>query len=489
MAASPGSGAGVVRVRVRGIYATALTRWALDNGFQVVQASRVIADRFGIPILELPADVTLKNSDREPSELVVVGYTWAAERVLERLRGTLPYSFYWVSSLPLHATVKAEAGQGCTARVGDVEAELVEENCPEPGTQLVAGVVRPGVKPGEKPRLAPGARVIGDYAILYETGKPRTTVSEHIRSPEKRAELMAIAAPYLEKGLGVHWRSSARHASRETLEQHLSQLSQLLNEVKREAEQGPQGVYSTGETVAVVRLSRPDKEALDEIRARVVPTAAWHHSVKSVDPQAGIVVDYEEKLLQHGLQRERLHEALLDLYAERLQQARTVRIHHVKPDSTTVTLGPATVLQVERRGPRLIILLERRVRSRGVYDGLGVEKEPGDRILTEVDTGSWVTVHRYYNRDGELKGVYYNINTPPELSGDTITYLDLEADVVRKPGEKPRPVDLEEAMQAAETRVITGRMLEKILDIVGSLTGEEAADTRAGSPGDGEANH
>ena len=462
---------GVVRVRVRGIYATALTKWALDSGFQVVQASQVIAERFGIPQLEVPADVTLKNSDDEPSELLVVGYTWAAEKVLEKLRATLPYSFYWVSRVPLHATVKAESLGGCKASIGGLEAELVAKECPGEGEAIVAGVVRPGVRPGEKPRLAPGARVIGDYAIIYEAEKPRVTISEHIRSTEKRALLAALASELTSRGLGVHWRSSARYADEDTLRRHLHELATMLVEVKRRAEEGGPGVYSEGETVALVRLSRPDKETLDRIRAEVVPTAPLHHSVKSVDPGAGIVIDYAEKLLPHGVEPGKLLEGLLDLYAERLSSARSVKLVHVKPDGTVVEIGRAEVRSVERRSGSLSVTLERRVRGRGVYDGLGVEKEPGDRIVTEVDTSSWVIVHRYYSPSGELKGVYYNLNTPPELSESSIVYLDLEVDVVRRPGEEPRMIDEELLEQAARAGIVTEELKRRALEEASKLLG------------------
>ncbi len=466
---------GLVRVRVRGIYATALTELMLAAGFQVVQASQVIASRFGIPQLELPADVTLKHSDNEPSELVVVGYTWAVERVLEVLRRELPYSFYWVSRLPLHATVKARivgSRDGrCVASVGGVEAELVAEECPEPGSTVVAGVVRPGVKPGEAPRLVPGPRVIGDYAILSKSGQPRVTISEHIRSREKRAELMSIAADYTARGYSVHWRSSARSAGVETLRSHLEELEKRLEETRKKAEEGDEGVYSEGETVAVVRLSRPDKEKLDKLRSRTTPTMPWHHSVKSTAPELGALVDYAEKLIPHGVEEEKLLLGLLDYLAERIQQARTVKIIHVKPSGETITLGEATVASASRENNRLVLVLERRVRSRGVYDGLGAEKEPGDRIETVVDTGSWVVKHTYYSRSGEVKGTYYNINTPPEVTPDAVIYLDLEVDVV-KTSEGTRVLDLEELEKWTRLGVVTEELKKKAIEEAERIAGK-----------------
>lgn len=463
----------IVRVRIRGIYATALTKWALEQGFQVVQPSNIIADRFGLPQLELPADVTIKDSESDRSEILVVGYTWAVKRVLEKLSMFLPFSFYWVSKLPLHSTVKAKVvgkidGE-CYVEVKGVKSILVGGECPEKGSMVVGGIVRPGVKPGELPRVSLGARVIGDYAIIYEAERPRTTVSEHVRDPVKRAELMSLASEYTSKGLGVHWRSSSKHADADTLRRHLMELYEKLRKVKEEASEGGEGIYSDGETVALVRLSRIDKERLDRVRGEVVPTAPWHHSVKSTAPSVSIVIDYAEKLIQHNVDNHKLLAGLLDLYVEKLQQMKTIRLVHIKPDGAIVELGRARPIRVERTNKGLRITVERIVRTKGTYDGLSVEKEPGDRIVTEIDTDSWVIIHRYYSPIGEHKGTYYNINTPPEIGEEAIVYLDLEADVVKKPNGEARVVDLEKLRKIYEDKIITREMLEKALSIIDEL--------------------
>lgn len=469
----------IVRVRIRGIYATALTQLALERGFQVVQASRIIADRFGIPQLGLPADVTLKNNDGNPSELLVVGYRWAASRVLEVLREELPYSFYWVGEPPLHATVKATVvgsmdGE-CRARLGDIEAVVVGEpiEC-RPGATIVAGVVKPAVKLGERARLAPGARVIGDYAIVsYTPGgyKGRVTISEHVRNAEKRAELMSLASDYVSKGYTVHWRSSSRFADHATLSAELKQLVKKLQEVLSKAEKGGEGIYSEGETVAIVRLSRPDKERLDELREKTTPTAPWHHSVKSVAPELSAVIDYAEKLVARNVPKNVLLAGLLEYLIDQINQNKVIEIVHVKTDGKELRLGPAHVKNAYLEDNRITLIVERRVRGRGVYDGLGVEKEPGDVIVTEIDTDSWLTVHKYYSRDGVYKGSYININTPPEMAPGKIIYLDLEADIVKLPTGELRVIDLDELLEAHRKGIVTDKLVKKVKEIIKTYTG------------------
>ncbi len=459
----------IIRVRIRGIYATALTKIILDEGFQVVQPSRIIADRFHLPELRLPADVTVKTSDREPSELVVVGYGGKADRVLSALQRHLRYSFYWISRLPLHSTVKAvvkgRRGDKCIAEVGGIEAELLSDECTE-GRHVVASVVWPGVKPFEEPRLVPGARVIGDYAIVYEQdGKPRVTISEHVRSTAKRAKLAALASLATSKGLSVHWRSSSQHADQDTLRTHLEDLVKALAEVRKRAEEGKPGKkYSTGEIVAVVRLSSVDKEYLDKVRDEVVPTIKFHHSTKSMLQSFSSVVDYAEKLKQRRIDEAQLVEAFLDLVLETYKQKHHVRILHVKPSGEVIELGTARLKNIYRDRDAVILILERTVKHRGVYDGLGAEKEPGDRIVTEINTREWSIKHTYYSASGELKGIYININTPPELFEDGVIYHDLEIDVVKTTSGETRIIDKEELDKVFKEGIITAALYEKALE-------------------------
>jgi len=50
-----------LKAKVRGIYATALTRLLLENGFEVVQPSQAIKSRFGIADNNEPPDLKVKD--------------------------------------------------------------------------------------------------------------------------------------------------------------------------------------------------------------------------------------------------------------------------------------------------------------------------------------------------------------------------------------------------------------------------------------------
>jgi len=458
----------IPRVRIRGIYATALTQLLLKYGFQIVQTSRVISERFSIPQLNLPADVTIKNSDIEPSELLIIGYPWAVGKLLDIIKKTLPYSFYWQSKLQLYSTVRAKIvsknNNTCIVSIDSVEAELVLDNntnCRE-GETVTASVIRPGVKPIEKPRLVPGLAVIGDYAILRKTSSPRVTISEHIRSPYKKAELLEAATNLVTKKISVHWRSNSRFAKREELEKHLEELEKQLQLVEDRSREINSGVVNEGEQLVLVHLSSYDKKVLDKLRSETTPTTPLHHSLKSIEPQLQLVVDLADKLVSKGVDPRNIEESIIETLSEKLQERKTVKILHIKPDGRTIEIGPAYIKNIYAYSGKIIILLERRVRSRGIYDGLGVEKELGDTIETEIDTSSWKTTHKYYSKNGELKGIYININTPPEVGLDTIKYLDLEVDIVRTPSQKPQVIDKELLEKHLNHGIITKQLYEKI---------------------------
>ena len=473
---------GVVRVRIRGIYATALTKLLLDHGFQIVQASNLIASRFGIPQVPAAADVTVKSIEDEPSRLLIIGYPEAVDAVVSALRDALHYSPVWCSPIGLYATVVARIegvkNGECIARVGNVELVVQDIGECREGELVTLYVVKAPVYPGERGRATPGVRVVGDYAMLYKGGQPRVTISEHISRPERRALLSSIAYEYRERGYGVHWRSSARDAEEQVLREELARLEERLRRVEEEAarlsSEGRTGVVEPGEKICIAEVSSPDKAVLDDIRDAVLPTARMHHSIKSIgDETLQAIIDYEEEVL--GVDRslrDKLASGLLRYLASRLE-GRRVRIEHVKLDGKVVELGPAYVREARVEEGGLRLRLERQVRSPGVYDGLGVEKEPGDVIETVIDTREWTVTHHYYSQSGEHKGTYININTPPEVALDRIRYIDLTVDIVKKPDGTMEVIDVEELKKQVDAGIVGPRLLERIREVVKRVAGTE----------------
>jgi hypothetical protein len=147
-----------------------------------------------------------------------------------------------------------------------------------------------------------------------------------------------------------------------------------------------------------------------------------------------------------------------------LKKAGFVRLEHVKASGKSIR--PREGILVESQGEKFII---KRSFSQGRYDGLDLPIEEGDYGLTELQEGSWWVRHAYYSRKGELKGEYFNINTPVELYPFGARYVDLEIDVIRRRGEKPVISDREGLTVLVKNGIITSRLEKKAIETAESL--------------------
>ncbi len=468
----------MIRVRVRGIYATALTKLLLDEGFFITNASKIIASRFSLPQSTEPPHVTVKDVDDPPGSLLVIGFPEAASQVIEALRSKIPEAVTWKSPVNLHSVAKAkvveDAGRILVELPGGIKAKLRRGTPPEPGSEVVVTVVKAPIRPGDECFVEQKVRVTGFYAAVI-IGEQGVTISEHIRSRERRAELLALASTATRKGYAVHWRSSAGQAPLEELSRELEELIKRAEQVKQAAEQGEQGFYEQGQAIAIIGLPRPAKRRMDALRGAVVPTITGHHEMKAAGQPLSDIVDYAEKALENNIATpDKLGEIATDYIISKMLDRGTVELLHVKVTGETIRLGRATITSALKKQDGYRITLRREVKTWGIYDGLGVEKEPGDYIITTIDTNAWHIKHDYYSRDGALKGTYININTPPELTPTTIMYYDLLVDVVKKPGSPPAIIDKEELDKALEKGIITEQLYEKALQEAYSCAGNKS---------------
>ena len=205
---------------------------------------------------------------------------------------------------------------------------------------------------------------------------------------------------------------------------------------------------------ARLELGGASKEALDRIRATVLPTLAFHHRLRIVHPLA--LEKAEEELLDHPRARRRLSESLFqETVLGPLAKAGTARLEHVKARGKPVR--PREGILLEAGAGRILL---KRSFTQGRYDGLDLPIEPGDYGLTEACEGAWQVKNAYFSKDGKLKGEYYNVNTPVELYPYGARYIDLEIDVVRKAGGKAFLLDREKLDLLAQEGKIS-RPLEK----------------------------
>jgi hypothetical protein len=405
-----------MNIRIRGIYATALTYLFIKDGFKVVQQTPQIAERFGMtPVVE-PADVTVKDGE-DKGEIVSIGAD-----IYSFMRTVFRYSPVWKSPVKLYSVIRPEECKFMG---------YVVEPCLDEGL-----VIKP---PVEGKIILTAKRAVSKDAMVWR-GEGKTFFSEHIRD-EDRIKLLSISIPYNKKGYNVKWRSNAPLAT-------VSQLKEELESLIMRYESDD--FRNQGEDFIRVLLSLEDKLFLDGIRSMVVKTMKFHHMLKY--SYTHNEVDIEEAKENPD------PTPLIDKLANNF-----LKIEHVKPDGRKILLRGGYVIYKETKPDYYLIRLKRTFEGGGgKYDSLDIPIDEGDYDIVEFDSRNWYQIHKYYSKYGNLKGVYVNISTPPEILRDKIRYIDLEVDVVKK-GDRIEAVDLEE--------------LERVKNVLGEKLYEKALKT------------
>lgn len=442
-------------VRVRGIYATALSKILLESGFKIVDASEKIIERFSLEFEAEPADVTIKCGDSE-DEILVIGSPREALQIFDILVTTLKHVYVLKSSVELYAVYKGvvveRTGDYCVIDLGGIRGELMPCR-EEPGASVIVGVKRAPLRPGEKAVLTKNFMVRGRLLALVH-GDPRITFSEHIRDSRVKARLSTLAlSKLIGSGLGVHFRSSSKYADDSSI---IREIDALLDEyrklVERAKSESAPVKLRDGEFIGLMGVTSPAKNRLDEIRSTVTTTIKMHHSLKS----SGLsdLVDLVESIVASDECKHEASTRLLDYIGSKLREKHTVELVHIKPTGERISLGEGEVLNVTTSSEFLELLVKRTIKSSGLYDGLGAEKKPGDVDYAVIRSEQPIVVHNYY-RGEEWLGSYVNINTPPEVTPGLVKYHDLLVDVVVLPSGEVKVVDEEELDKAREANIIT----------------------------------
>src|ERR1700674_2408991 len=68
----------------------------------------------------------------------------------------------------------------------------------------------------------------------------------------------------------------------------------------------------------------------------------------------------------------------------------------------------------------------------------------GTRTIEYYWLDRWYNVFRFLNSDGSSRHFYCNVNMPPALADDVLSYIDLDIDVLVQPDLSYQVLDLEE---------------------------------------------
>lgn len=449
-----------MKAKIRGIYATALTKLLLENGFQIVQPSNAIKNRFGINADNTLPDIEI-NDRRDLQGVVVLGTAEAMESFCSILHESFEDVIIRKSVASINGIYKGIiVGQNedtLYVRISPDVVGLLKKNEAEDQNEIIVQVEPKRMVGGIKPLLTTQLKIVGYYAILAQ--KSNGGVSLKINDLRKRTELYVLGKQLAPEGWGIIWREPAAYVPKDFLEKEIAHLTKKLETLKeKKSEKAPcaliEGLHSMD-----VEFPRTSKMKMDYLRGLVTYTIEGHHFYKSCKGAVSAALEMAEKLLEKGQNRREVEELFkIQLQSEFPDEGSIVDLKHVKLSGAIFRLGQATIESIGNEKIKYC----RTIKFNGVYDGLEVAKEAGDNAISETKVGEWYIKTDYFSKDKKWKGRYININTPVEIYPKAIRYVDLEVDVCIKPDGETKILDVEKIEKALEKGVIGKSLFEKV---------------------------
>ncbi|MBB6646527.1 DUF402 domain-containing protein [Halobellus ruber] len=492
---------GVPNVRVRGIYATAVTRLLLDAGNDVVGASEPIRERFDADFGDDPHDATVATTD-DRQGVGVHGGDDAVATVGSVLSDVGRDTFLWDDPTPTGAVFDARVtdtrGSGAVCNLGDVEGFLPYDATDaylESG-DAVRVQVRESAPPWADRRadLGTGIRAASGFATLIRGREGVTVDTRDDAAGRELAGMTDLVGVDVPDGWGIEWSHAATRAGMDALAAALdgaagraAALDATLGTDAGDAsdadpDSAPRRVAAPA-TGRWVWFGRESRGALDDARRRVTPTMPGHHRTKAASEAASAGVDLAEALCgsalggssdrdgsdgDDGAADADAGEFPFDVVTRQFgpREGDTVAITHGKPDGRAFPLGRGEVTDWAADGT---IEITRTMSGSGTYDGLGTDRAAGDTATTKVREGRWWYPTVYRSEEGESKGTYVNVCTPVECFPDSIRYVDLHVDVVKRPDGTVERVDDDELDAAVDAGNVPPAVAEKARSVAASL--------------------
>jgi hypothetical protein len=452
------------RVRIRGIYATALTE-LLGDAATVVGASDPIERRFDRAFPAADHDVAVETTaDRQGVGLH--GEPSAVETLAGRLSGVGVDAIAWAEEAPLgstfEATVTETLGSGAVVDLGPREGFLPYDATAdrvEVGDAYRVQVHEPA-PPWEdrRPAVDTEIRLFGGIVDLARgaTGVRTDASGERASELVRTTEMLPADPP---EGWGVRWSYGAADADVDALGEALHAITKRARSLSESAY--PEAGDDLSRPSTWVWFGRTSRFALDSVRGRVTDTIDGHHRIKAGGEGASVAVDFAERL---GASPEAFaFEAVAETFGPAVGDE--LAIEHGKPDGRRFSLGRGEV--IDRDGGS--VTLRREMAGGGTYDALGVPKESGDVATTKLKEGRWWYPTTYRSADGEAKGTYVNVCTPVEVFPEAATYVDLHVDVVRHADGSVERVDDDELAAAVEAGDVPADLADRAREVAGAV--------------------
>jgi Ribonuclease G/E len=438
----------LLKVYLRGIYSTALTKLLLDEGFEISYPSNSILIRFKVKNLNVKPDVVIiETSDKQG--VLVRGASEKVERVVKVIVEQLKYVIVRKSIIGVGSIYKGlvvgNVNGNALIDFSSFKGLLRDIGGLRNGDEVFVQTFQPIWKTDELVPLKSNIVIDGFYMGL--TQNDTVTFDYSSRKSPRFRDLLNISSVLRRDGWGIRWKNTAAKASLEELIREFEELKGRAKLLRRSCPQ-TSGLILEGESV--YRLEFPCKSLLDELRSMVVPTVKGHHVYRCFR-EFGAAVDLAELMLARGADKAFVEDCLDRFIGfKSIEVGSWLEFEHRKLDGTILNLNPGVIEAIDSD----FLTVRRKISGSGFYDGLGVAKEPGDYALTRFKPGDWLIEHMYFSSRGEFKGVYVNINTPVEVVRGLVRYVDLAVDVSAKLGEEPKVLDMDELEEFYEKGVV-----------------------------------
>ena len=459
-------------VRVRGIYATAVTRLLDRAGHDVVQASGPIEARFETDFPPERAAVCVETTDDQQG-VCVVGDPDAATAVREQVTGLGRDTLWWADPTPEGAVYAGKVGEtlgsGAVVALGDGEGFLPYANSPD------------RVETGDRVRVQVTAasapwtdgRPVLDTAIAVRGAVLTLTRGQSTTTTAAGPAMLDVVDADPRDGWGVSWGEASDDASFDAIAEALAAandraaaIDTALDDVSSVDDVAPARL-ADGLATDWVWFGRETRFALDDVRREVTTTMAGHHRVKAGSGAASAAVDYVEALCDDpGADDETDFPFAVTTRQFGPQVGDSLALGHGKPDGRLLTLGSGEVQSVDADGT---VAIEREMSAGGSYDALGTPKEAGDVAETRLKEGRWWYPTVYRGRDGASKGTYVNVCTPVEVFPDVARYVDLHVDVVERPDGTVERVDDDELAAAVDDGDVSDALAERARSVAAAV--------------------
>jgi len=450
-----------MRVKVRGVYATAATRLLLDAGHDVVEPSDAIRERFDAEFGDGTADVEVRASDDYLGAYAVGDGAHYVAETLARGRDSFVFDALPVGAVR-DATVEETAGSGAFVGFEDGRGFLPyskTDDRVEEGDELRVTVIEEASPWSDgSPVVAAGERVGNGLVTLVRGGSGARVEGGSAEDATQLSRTAATLGAEPPSGWGVVY-------SRDAVDADMDALAEALEDAAVRAEEGA----DDGEAVWLYP-GREGRSVFDAARSEATTTVPGHHRLKATSQGAAAGADIAETVFD-GADVDASDPPPFAAVARRFgpNEGDRVEIVHGKPDGRFLSLGRGEVVEADAEEGEIVV--ERRMSSSGTYDALGVEREEGDVARTRFKEGAWAYPTVYTDEDGETKGTYANVCTPLELFPDAVRYVDLHIDVAEVGGET-RIVDEDELAEAVNEERIDEDLAERAREVADRVADE-----------------